>query len=133
MGDNQRSSGVVIVRSRSLGGLDHQRRDLHPIKLSYLTEDRPYPFYQIGCDICYGHGCCIGGAVHDKAAPHVSRRIGDARWTRASDWMQGRSPPVSTTQRGNRQRGEIVGVGQQQGFSPWRRCAFFSFFGFSLF
>jgi hypothetical protein len=48
MGDNQRSSGVVIARSRSLGGLDHQRRDLHPIKLSYLTEDRPYPFYQIG-------------------------------------------------------------------------------------
>jgi hypothetical protein len=39
-GDNQWSSGVVIVRSRSLRALDHQRRDLHPIKLSYLTEDR---------------------------------------------------------------------------------------------
>jgi hypothetical protein len=39
-GDNQRSRGVVIVRNRSLGALDHQRRDLHSIKLSYLTEDR---------------------------------------------------------------------------------------------
>jgi hypothetical protein len=39
-GDNQWSSGVVIVRSRSFGALDHQRQDLHPIKLSYLTEDQ---------------------------------------------------------------------------------------------
>jgi hypothetical protein len=30
----------VIRRNRSLGALDHQRRDLHSIKLSYLTEDR---------------------------------------------------------------------------------------------
>ena len=37
-GDNQRSSGVVIARIRSLGALDHQRRDLHPMKLSYLME-----------------------------------------------------------------------------------------------
>jgi hypothetical protein len=29
----------VIARNRSLGALDHQRRDLHSIKLSYLTED----------------------------------------------------------------------------------------------
>jgi hypothetical protein len=29
----------VIARIRSLGSLDHQRRDLHPIKLLYLTED----------------------------------------------------------------------------------------------
>jgi hypothetical protein len=40
MYDNQWSSGVVIARSRSLGALNHQRRDLHTIKLSYLTEDR---------------------------------------------------------------------------------------------
>jgi hypothetical protein len=40
MGDNQRSRGVVIARNRSLGALDHQRRDLHSIKLSHLTEDR---------------------------------------------------------------------------------------------
>jgi hypothetical protein len=40
MGDNQWSCGVVIARNRSLGALDHQRRDLHSIKLSYLTEDR---------------------------------------------------------------------------------------------
>jgi hypothetical protein len=39
-GDNQRSRGVVIARNCSLGALDHQRRDLHSIKLSYLTEDR---------------------------------------------------------------------------------------------
>jgi hypothetical protein len=39
-GDNQRSRGVVIARNRSLGALDHQRRDLHSIKLSYLMEDR---------------------------------------------------------------------------------------------
>jgi hypothetical protein len=30
----------VIARNRSLEALDHQRRDLHSIKLSYLTEDR---------------------------------------------------------------------------------------------
>jgi 9beta-pimara-7,15-diene oxidase len=30
----------VIARNRSLGALDHQRRDLHSIKLSYLTGDR---------------------------------------------------------------------------------------------
>jgi hypothetical protein len=30
----------VIARNHSLGALDHQRRDLHSIKLSYLTEDR---------------------------------------------------------------------------------------------
>jgi hypothetical protein len=39
-GDNQRSSGVVIARICSLGALDHQCRDLHPIKLLYLKEDR---------------------------------------------------------------------------------------------
>jgi hypothetical protein len=44
-GDNQQSSGVVIARNRSLGALDHQRQDLHPIKLSYLTEDQALPFY----------------------------------------------------------------------------------------
>jgi hypothetical protein len=42
-GDNQRSSNVVTVRIRLLGALDHQRQDLHPIKLSYLTEDRALP------------------------------------------------------------------------------------------
>jgi hypothetical protein len=41
-GDNQQSSGVVIARSRSLGALDYQRQDLHPIKLSYLTKDRAF-------------------------------------------------------------------------------------------
>jgi hypothetical protein len=30
----------VIARNRSLRALDHQCRDLHSIKLSYLTEDR---------------------------------------------------------------------------------------------
>jgi hypothetical protein len=39
-GDNQCTSGVVIARIRSLGALDHQHRDLHTIKLSYLTEDQ---------------------------------------------------------------------------------------------
>jgi hypothetical protein len=38
--DNQRTGGVLIARSRLFGALDHQRRDLHTIKLSYLTEDR---------------------------------------------------------------------------------------------
>jgi hypothetical protein len=33
-GGNQWSRGVVIARNRSLGALDHQRRDLHSIKLS---------------------------------------------------------------------------------------------------
>jgi hypothetical protein len=44
MGDNQWSNGVVIVRIESLGALDHQRRDLRPIKLSYLMEDWALPF-----------------------------------------------------------------------------------------
>jgi hypothetical protein len=39
-GDNQRSRVVVIASYPSFGALDHQRRDLHSIKLSYLTEDR---------------------------------------------------------------------------------------------
>jgi hypothetical protein len=30
----------MIARNRLLGALDHQRRDLHSIKLSHLTEDR---------------------------------------------------------------------------------------------
>jgi hypothetical protein len=34
------TNGAVIVRNRSLGALDHQHRDLHSIKLSYLMEDR---------------------------------------------------------------------------------------------
>jgi hypothetical protein len=42
-GDNQWSSSVVIARIHSLGALDHQSRDLHPIKLSYLTEDWASP------------------------------------------------------------------------------------------
>jgi hypothetical protein len=45
-GENQQSSGVVIARICSLGALDHQRRDLHSIKLSYLTKDRAFIFYQ---------------------------------------------------------------------------------------
>jgi hypothetical protein len=45
--DNQWSSGVVIARICSFGALDRQRRDLHPIKLSYLTEDGASPFYQV--------------------------------------------------------------------------------------
>jgi hypothetical protein len=40
MGDNQQSSGVVIAKIRSVEALNHQCRDLHLIKLSYLTEDR---------------------------------------------------------------------------------------------
>jgi hypothetical protein len=35
---------VVIVWIRSLGALDHQRRDLQAIKLSYLTEDQALPY-----------------------------------------------------------------------------------------
>jgi hypothetical protein len=33
----------VIARIRSLGALDHQPRDLHSIKLSYLTEEWVLP------------------------------------------------------------------------------------------
>jgi hypothetical protein len=53
MGDDQWSSGVVTARIPSLGALDHQCRDLHLIKLSYLIEDRALPsikWYQdLGC------------------------------------------------------------------------------------
>jgi hypothetical protein len=37
----QRGSGVVIAMICSLGALDHQRRDLHLIKLLYFTEALP--------------------------------------------------------------------------------------------
>src|SRR6266508_1903467 len=56
-GDNQRSSGVVIARSRSFGALDHQRRDLHFNRL-YLTSRkiRPNPLssgisYQVSREV----------------------------------------------------------------------------------
>jgi hypothetical protein len=53
MCDNQWSNGVVIMRSYLHEALDHQRRDLHPIKLSYLIEDWALPsikWYQdLGC------------------------------------------------------------------------------------
>jgi hypothetical protein len=48
MGDNQRSRGVVIARNSSLRALDHQRRDLHSIKLSYLMEDRATSSIKVG-------------------------------------------------------------------------------------
>jgi hypothetical protein len=41
----------VIARNRSLGALDHQRRDLHSIKLSYLTEDRAASTIILGAHI----------------------------------------------------------------------------------
>jgi hypothetical protein len=57
MGDNQRSRGVVIASNRSLGALDHQRRDLHSIKLSYLTEDRAAPTINMPASIPHGLEC----------------------------------------------------------------------------
>src|SRR6266540_3305962 len=50
-GDNQRSSGVVIARSRSFGTLDHQRRDLHFNRL-YLTSRKIEP-NPLSSDISY--------------------------------------------------------------------------------
>jgi hypothetical protein len=47
MGDNQRSSGVVIARFCSFGALDHQRRVLHQSSLAYLSEDRESSSYQV--------------------------------------------------------------------------------------
>jgi hypothetical protein len=44
--DSQWSSGVVIAWIRSLGALDHRRRDLYPIKIPYLKEDRAFVLYQ---------------------------------------------------------------------------------------
>jgi hypothetical protein len=42
-GNNQWSNGVVIEMICLLRALNHEHRDLHPIKLSYLTEDRALP------------------------------------------------------------------------------------------
>jgi hypothetical protein len=73
MGDNQRSSGVVIARSRSLEALDHQHRDLHPIKLSYLTEDQDsssIKWYQdLGClwGIILAFNSFVRPITHKKA------------------------------------------------------------------
>src|SRR5437762_6086928 len=46
-GDNQRSSGVVIARSRSFGALDHQRRDLHFNRLTLPLGRSGLILYQI--------------------------------------------------------------------------------------
>jgi hypothetical protein len=46
MGDNQRSSSVVIAGFCSFGALDHQRRVLHESSLPYLSEDRDSTSYQ---------------------------------------------------------------------------------------
>jgi hypothetical protein len=56
-GDNQWSSGVAIARICSLGALDHQRRGLHPIKLSYLTEDRASPSISLHRDVFHCLAC----------------------------------------------------------------------------
>jgi hypothetical protein len=47
MGDNQRSSDVVIAGFCSFGALDHQRRVLHQSSLPYLSEDRDSTSYQV--------------------------------------------------------------------------------------
>jgi hypothetical protein len=47
MGDNQRSSGVVIARFCSFGALVHQRGVLHQSSLPYLSEDRDSSSYQV--------------------------------------------------------------------------------------
>jgi hypothetical protein len=47
----------VIASNRSLGALDHQRRDLHSIKLSYLTEDRAAPTINMPASIPHGLEC----------------------------------------------------------------------------
>jgi hypothetical protein len=41
--DNKWSSAIVIARICLLEALDYQRRDLHLIKLSYLTEVQALP------------------------------------------------------------------------------------------
>jgi hypothetical protein len=69
MGDNQRSSGVVIAMIRLLEALDRQRRDLHPIKLSYLTEDRVLPFINYGTQLKY-RAMGIGGDEGAKIPVH---------------------------------------------------------------
>jgi hypothetical protein len=53
----------VIARNCSLEALDHQRRDLHSIKLSYLTEDR-------AASTIRGPVSCVLGM--DRGFPHVS-------------------------------------------------------------
>jgi hypothetical protein len=56
--DNQRRIDVVIVRIHSLRALDHQHRDLHPIKLSYLTDDHASPSIN-----CYQDSGCLWGII----------------------------------------------------------------------
>jgi hypothetical protein len=75
----------VIARNRSLGALDHQRRDLHSIKLSYLTENRvassiTFPFleggelYQVGFDGLKSY--CLFWPEAKSLAPHKIFRKG---------------------------------------------------------
>jgi hypothetical protein len=45
-GDNQRSSGAVIMKFRLFGALVHQRRVLHQSSLPYLSEDRDSSSYE---------------------------------------------------------------------------------------
>jgi hypothetical protein len=60
MDDNQQSNGVVTARIHSLGALDHQCRDLHLIKLSYLVEDQASPSIKWYQDL----GCPLGIILH---------------------------------------------------------------------
>jgi hypothetical protein len=52
-GDNQQRIDVVIVRIRPPKALDHQHRNLHLIKLSYLTDDQVSPSIN-----CYQDSSC---------------------------------------------------------------------------
>jgi hypothetical protein len=75
MGDNQRSSGVVIVRFCSFRALVHQRRVLHQLSLLYLSEDRDSSSYQvvsiIRLPVRYTHvpldSFCFYPIVHKKS------------------------------------------------------------------
>jgi hypothetical protein len=47
MGDNQQRIDVVFAMICLLLALDHQRLDIYPIKLSYITKDQVSSIYHI--------------------------------------------------------------------------------------
>jgi hypothetical protein len=59
----------VIARIRSLGALDHQHRDLHPIKLSYLRKIglRPLSHELL---LLHVHGGVAIGVIIASKLPH---------------------------------------------------------------
>jgi hypothetical protein len=65
----------VIARSRSLGALDHQRRDLHPIKLSDLTEDQTFVLVPMDYFTKWTEVIALKNMTHREVIEFITKHI----------------------------------------------------------